>query len=303
MRFLSKLKGIQRGMVIAATEGGELECVASGGVEGEKSLDYAPMRLFKFVFRSKEPLILLDGKKDPRFINDKQLQELGVKSSLCVPFKDCVSGADGLLYVDNLTEANAFTYQDLRAVKEFAKKMSTDHQLGEPEEVQAPKPPQEFVAEQQPTDPRLFIAAAVAAIVLVFPALSNPTKDEPTPEITPISTVRVTSDPRTVVLSFIRAIETRNANSAYKFLSAEQQQKINQEAFEKKVRIFAGQGNNAWILSRLSLVEDGRSYGKKKRYVLVRPDKEDSDWKISVQEDSDGSWYVSKILGMNDLSL
>lgn len=302
MKFLSQLRGIQRGMVIAASVDGELECVASGGIEGEKSLDYAPMRLLKTVFRTKEPILLLDGQKDPRFVNDQRLQEIGVRSGLCVPFKDCESGADGLLYVDNLVKASAFSYQDLRAVKEFAKKMATDYQLGETEVIPESKVPVELATEQKPTDPRLYVALLVAAIVLVFPALSNPTKEEPEVVATPPSVERVTQDPKAVVLSFIRTIESSNVRSAHKYLVPSRQETVSLEELEKQIKSFIRDGDNAWVLSRVSIEEESRFNSKSKRYRLLRADREKSNWKIGVREKTDGSWVVDTISGMNALS-
>ena len=301
MSFLSRLGGVQRAMVLVESQGGELFCLASGGVEGEKSLDAAPLRLLRTVQRSKEPLILLDGQKDPRFANDKSLQDLGIKSGLCVPFKDCVSGADGLLYVDNLSETNAFTYQDLRAVKEFAKKMATDRILPEPKKREEPKPAVQMVTEQKPTDPRLYLLVLAAAIILVFPALSNPTKDEPLAPPTPPKVERVTQDPRAVALSFVRTIQTKNVRSAHRYLVPERQQAVSVEELEKQIQSFIKTGDNSWVLSQASLSEM-RGSGRTKRYRFLRADEKQSPWRISLRENSDGSWQVSKIDGMGSLS-
>ncbi|HIB66919.1 MAG TPA: GAF domain-containing protein [Phycisphaerales bacterium] len=301
MSFLSRLGGVQRAMVLVESQGGELFCLASGGVEGEKSLDAAPLRLLRTVQRSKEPLILLDGQKDPRFANDKSLQDLGIKSGLCVPFKDCVSGADGLLYVDNLSETNAFTYQDLRAVKEFAKKMATDRILPEPKKREEPKPAVQMVTEQKPTDPRLYLLVLAAAIILVFPALSNPTKDEPLAPPTPPKVERVTQDPRAVALSFVRTIQTKNVRSAHRYLVPERQQAVSVEELEKQIQSFIKTGDNSWVLSQASLSEM-RGSGQTKRYRFLRADEKQSPWRISLRENSDGSWQVSKIDGMGSLS-
>ena len=299
--FLSQLAGVQRAMVLVENQGGELSCLASGGVEGEKSLDAAPLRLLRTVQRTREPLILLDGRKDPRFANDKALQALGIKSGLCVPFKDCISGADGLLYVDNLTQSNAFTYQDLRAVKEFAKKMATDRVLPESKKREEPKPPVQMVTEQKPADPRLYLLVLAAAIVLVFPALSNPTKDEPIAPPTPPRVERVTQDPRAVALNFVRTIQTNNVRSAHRYLVPERQEAVSVEELEKQIQSFIKTGDNAWVLSQAGLSEM-RGSTKSKRFRFLRADEKESPWRIGLRENSDGSWQVSKIEGMGGLS-
>ena len=303
MKHLASLKNIQRAMVLAVTTGGELKCVVSGGMGGEKSLEQAPLRLLRSVHLTKEPLLLLNAQKDPRFSKQPRIQKLGIKSVLVVPFEDCRSGAKGLLYVDNLEMPNAFAHQDLAFLKDLAEQMASDYQFGETQESAAKPEPSELLTEAKVFDPRWYIAAAATVMLLLWPALSNPTVDKKAapPPRAPVS--RVTSDPKSVVLMFIRALETRNTKSAYLYLSTKQQEKIELEKFGKRIEKFVSKDDNAFILSRLKVVEDSRSFGKTKRYRLVPVDEVESSWKIVLAESDEGKWHVTKILGMKGLSL
>jgi hypothetical protein len=297
MQFLASLPGIQRGLVVVQDSSGDLQCTAVGGVEREY-LDKVPQRLLKAVLRAEKSHLLLDATKDPRFMNDPVVQSQGIKSGVCAPFQDCVTGLQGLLYADNLEEANAFTYQDLRLIDEFADRLSRDRVLQEFEQPKPSAAAPEIQTEKTPFDPRIAVLAAVACVLLIFPALSNPTKSDPKPVVTP-NVTRVTTDPQVVVLSFLRSVETSNYRSAYKYLIDERRQQIEEETFGKEVSKFAKVADNAWLLSQLNILE-GRGQGPSKDYKLLRPD-QTLAWTISVKR-QEGSWYISKISGMNGLS-
>ena len=302
MQYLATLSGIERGVVVVE-QGEELQVTAVGNLEREY-LEKVPRRVLKSVLRTGEPLLILDATKDARYKQDPVMKEQGIKSALCVRFLDGVTGLQGVLYADNLERANAFTYQELRGAEWFAQRLENDPVLEEYQPKTVEPKAQEEVLQTEPTrtDPRLFVLAAVAAILLVFPALSNPTKTEPEPKSASTSAAveRVTTDPKTVVLSFLRAVETRNHRSAYNYLSSDRKSQLEEEKFGEAIRKFLVAGDNAWLLSQLSILEESRASGSSKSYKLIKPDQTLAGT-ISVQE-SEGSWYISQIKGMNELS-
>ena len=300
--MLAKLSGIQRGLVMVEDSQGELRSAAKAGVDGEDYIDQFPLHIMKSVLRSNEPLLMLDTTRDPRLMKDEKLQSQGIISGLCVPFSDCVSSARGVLYADNLERDNAFTHGDLRDIREFSKRLSTDIHLEEFLPPPQAKAPEKLETESLPFDPRILLAILCASILLVWPSLSNPPKPEPKPVVKKVKVTRVTTDPKIVVLSFLRALETRNYRSAYNYLSEEQQKKVELEKFGEQVKKFAATGNNSWLLAGLSVIDGSTHSGTVKNYKLIRSDGEPISWQVTLTKSQD-SWYVSGTKGMGVLSL
>ena len=301
MQYLATFSGIERG-VVAVIQGEEWQVTAVGNLEREY-LDKVPLRVLKSVLRTGESLLLLDATKDARYRQDPVVVGQGIKSVICVRFRDGVTGLQGVLYADNLEKPNAFTYQDLRGAEWFAQRLENDPVLQEyqTKSVESSKPePETLQTEPVRTDPRLYLLVAAAMVMLVFPALSNPTKSEPKPVVSPVAVERVTADPKVVVLGFLRALETKNHRSAYNYLSSARKSQVEEETFSEAVRKFVTEKDNAWVISRLSILEDSQGSGKTRSYKLIKPD-ETLAWRISVQE-TEGSWYISQIKGMNELS-
>lgn len=301
MQYLATFSGIERG-VVAVIQGEEWQVTAVGNLEREY-LEKVPLRVLKSVLRTGESLLLLDATKDARYKQDPVVVGQGIKSVICVRFRDGVTGLQGVLYADNLEKSNAFSYQDLRGAEWFAQRLENDPVLQEYQTkgVETPKPePETLQTEPVRTDPRLYLLVAAAMVMLVFPALSNPTRSEPKPEVSPVAVERVTADPKVVVLGFLRALETKNHRSAYNYLSSARKSQVEEETFSEAVRKFVTEKDNAWVISRLSILEDSQASGKTRSYKLIKPD-ETLAWRISVQE-TEGSWYISQIKGMSELS-
>ncbi|MFA5503810.1 MAG: hypothetical protein WC314_04615 [Vulcanimicrobiota bacterium] len=300
MQYLAKLPGIERGLV-AVEQNGELHCLAVGNLEREY-LDKVPSRVLSSVLRSGEPLLVLDATKDARFKQDRVMVREGIKSCLCVRFNDCVIGLQGVIYADNREFANAFTYQELKGTEWFAQRLANDPILAGFDAAVAPATPKDQPLQTEPVrfDPRLPLVAAVALVLLAFPALSNPTSGSPEPETTPVVVERVTSDPKVVVRGFLRALETSNHLSAYEYLSAGRKSQLEIIKFSESAQKFLEAGDNAKTLSRLQVLEDTRVTKNGKSYKLVRPD-DTLAWTIGVEQ-SQGSWSISRIQGMNELS-
>ena len=301
--FLSRLEGTQRVMVVVEDDKGELQCTAAGGVEGEDYLKQTSQRLLRTVLRSNESKLLLDATKDARFSNDAALKSQGVLSALCAPFTDKVSGARGLLYVDNLERDNAFTYQDLRHVESFCNRLATDTYLEGFEQVTtSPKAPDELQAEVQQVDPRIYIAVAIILILVMVPSIFSlfGSKEEEKPT-GPTIVTRATADSKTVVISFLRAIETRNFRSAYQYLTQERRGKLNFDKFNAQAVKFMSEKGNSWIIARLDVVENTTNSDFLKTYDLIPPDDRLLRWKVTTQK-LEGVWYISSIREMGPLS-
>ena len=301
--FLSRLEGTQRVMVVVEDDKGELQCTAAGGVEGEDYLKQTSQRLLRTVLRSNESKLLLDATKDARFSNDAALKSQGVLSALCAPFTDKVSGARGLLYVDNLERDNAFTYQDLRNVESFCNRLATDTYLEGFEQVTtSPKAPDELQAEVQQVDPRIYIAVAIILILVMVPSIFSlfGSKEEEKPT-GPTIVTRATADSKTVVISFLRAIETRNFRSAYQYLTQERRGKLNFDKFNAQAVKFMSEKGNSWIIARLDVVENTTNSDFLKTYDLIPPDDRLLRWKVTTQK-LEGVWYISSIREMGPLS-
>ncbi len=301
--FLSRLDGTQRVMVVVEDDKGELQCTAAGGVEGEDYLQQTSQRLLRTVLRSNESKLLLDATKDARFSNDPALKAQGVRSALCAPFTDKVSGARGVLYVDNLQRDNAFTYQDLRNVESFCQRLATDTYLEGFEQVTTgPKASEELQAEVQQMDPRIYIAVAVILVLVMVPSLFSlfGSKEEDKPK-GPTIVTRETADSKTVVVSFLRALETRNFRSAYQYLTQDRRAKISFDKFNGQAVKFMSEKGNSWIIARLDVVESTMNSDSLKTYDLIPPDDRLLRWKVTTQK-LEGVWYVSSIREMGPLT-
>ena len=301
--FLSRLDGTQRVMVVVEDDKGELQCTAAGGVEGEDYLQQTSQRLLRTVLRSNESKLLLDATKDARFSNDPALKAQGVRSALCAPFTDKVSGARGVLYVDNLQRDNAFTYQDLRNVESFCQRLATDTYLEGFEQVTTgPKASEELQAEVQQMDPRIYIAVAVILVLVMVPSMFSlfGSKEEDKPK-GPTIVTRETADSKTVVVSFLRALETRNFRSAYQYLTQDRRAKISFDKFNGQAVKFMSEKGNSWIIARLDVVESTMNSDSLKTYDLIPPDDRLLRWKVTTQK-LEGVWYVSSIREMGPLT-
>jgi adenylate cyclase len=64
------------------------------------------------VIREKVAIMTADAKSDPRFLQGQSIVTFNIRGALCVPLWD-EENVRGIVYVDNLTEANTFTEGDL----------------------------------------------------------------------------------------------------------------------------------------------------------------------------------------------
>ena len=296
IRFLSSLEGTERAMVLTENEQNEFDVAAVGGVEGDYK-NLTSLRLLKSVFLNKEPLMLIDVRKDLRFHRDQVLRDNEVRSIVCVPFEDLVTGTRGLLYADNVTTESAFTYQDLRKVEAFAKLLKEEVDLGEYEE-KPPEEPEELQTEVEPTSPWVWVILAVAAIVIVVPAIMAKAR-KPAPKQTPTITRRETAKPQTVLTGFIKALESRSLAGAYQFLSPERRSKLSIERFQRIGKAYLEDEKNAWTLSRLQVHKGGTATENLETFELIPPNDREI-WKVVMQKE-EGSWYVHSIKGPLEL--
>lgn len=302
--LLARLPGVQRALVMVEDSSGELRCVARAGIDGDDYLQRTPVHLMKSVLRTKEPILMLDTARDPRFAGDKIIHGLGVASGLCVPYSDCVSGGRGVLYADNLNQTNVFTHKDFGKLKEFCKRLANDRDLGEFElpATATATPAVLHIETPQPISPK-WVALALCAIVLIaWPSFGNPPKKpENKPSSTQVQPVRQTTDPKTVALSFFRAIETRNFRSAYDYLSDDLQKSVELERFSQECEKFLDSDSNSWLLMGLSLIDRTARNDRIKNFGILNAKGEQLDWKVTLAK-IDDSWFITEVDGIPGIS-
>lgn len=303
--LLSKLSGVERALVMVEDSSGELRCVARAGVDGEDYLSAVPLHLMKSVLRIKEPLLMLDTARDPRFSNDRRTKELGVASGICVPYSDCVSGGRGVLYADNLTKTNVFTHSDFKRVREFCERLARDHDLGEfavVERAVKAAPPTLHIDPPVSIHPKWLVLTVCAAVMLAWPSLSKSPEKDDKPKPAKVEATRQVTDPKVVSLSFLRALETKNFSSAYNYLSPELQQTVDLEQFSLECQEFVSTGRNAWLLSGLSLIEGSLRNPNQRSFTTLDSQGETLNWQLTLLRSED-SWYIASIQGMPGISL
>lgn len=306
--LLSKLPGVQRALVLVEESPGEFRCVAKAGVSGNDYLIETPLHLMRSVLRTKEPLLMLDTTRDPRLMNDRQLQEMKVMSGLCAPFSDCVSGCRGVLYADNQERPNAFTHTELSTVKDFCKRLAQDRDLGQYRVAAAEqsKPKTEYAAapqiESAGFDPRWIAAAVCVAVIGIWPSLSNPPKKEVRPKSVPVKVTREVGDPKVVALSFLRAVETSNFPCAYNYIDGDKRKTLTIEQFSRLCTQFTKDAKNKWLLAGLSVVDGPIRGGGLRTLRTVGTDGEDMDWEITLKRSGD-EWCIRDLKGMKGMEI
>ncbi len=115
--FLSTLADVDRALVMVEV-GDQLKVAAAAGEPG-----YPPTSLLRKTLHQGKPLLVLDAAQDHR------ISENRLRSLVCVPFQDLVTGMRGLLYVDNQNRPAAFSYGDKAKISDFAAKLNSETAL------------------------------------------------------------------------------------------------------------------------------------------------------------------------------
>ena len=115
-----ELLGAERGAVLLARPGGELEVVLSRHVEPETERDaIALSRTILDRARGGEAILAADPASDPRFAGAHSVRMFAIRAVLCVPLRTR-TGMVGAVYVDSRAPGRRFTGEDLRFLEALA---------------------------------------------------------------------------------------------------------------------------------------------------------------------------------------
>jgi transcriptional regulator with GAF, ATPase, and Fis domain len=116
-----QLTGGQRGFLILCHRDG-MQFAAARGIE-KSELDRPEFEvswsIAVKVGTEGEPLLTMNALSDPRFENLASVEQLGLRSVLCVPVRSA-SQILGVIYVDHRVEDSVFTGQDITLLRMFA---------------------------------------------------------------------------------------------------------------------------------------------------------------------------------------
>jgi len=117
-----EMSDAERGYLVLFAEDGTLDFRIRRDKTGrlsenpESNISYS---IFDQAVKSGKPLILVDAITDPTFSISESVQSLHLRSVMCVPM--VAGGAQiGLLYIENRSEADMFSEDDLRPLTVFA---------------------------------------------------------------------------------------------------------------------------------------------------------------------------------------
>jgi GAF domain-containing protein len=297
VRHLFTLDNVQRAAVFAKNEQGNIEALAVGGLSPDKeSLAQISPRLLRAVMSSGKPLLLLDCVREPRYAKDPIVTENQIRSVVCAPFTDTESGTFGLLYIDNCTAANAFSYQDLDTLTQFAHKMGTQADLSEYDPTPARGAASDKLnVEVEPVSPWLYVSLVVGALILVMPALYNTFFGASTPPpVTQSVNSQPIENPAAVIQGFIRALDAKSYGGAYTYLSEGLRTKISEEEFNKKVKNNLADYDKAWRLSRVNIRAGNIDQESLKSFRVTVG--QYGPWTWTLQK-SEGKWYIHEFEG------
>ena len=298
IRYVFTKGSVQRAAVLAEDDQGKLEALAVGGFSPDLgSMEQIPDRLLRATKTSGKPLLMVDCIRDPRFAKDPVVTKFEVRSVVCIPFTDKETGSKGFLYLDNCTAPNAFSYQDLDELTSFAYKLATQTDLSEYETsspVSGSTGSDELTVEVQPPSPWWFVAAIVAAIVLITPALYSTFTKEDVPKRAQTTNSQPIENPAAVIQGFIRSLDAKSYEGAYSYLSVDLKSQISQEDFDKKLKRDMEKYDKAWRLSRVNIRGGNIDQESLKSFRVTVGHSGPWNWTLQKTE---GKWYLHQFDG------
>lgn len=297
VRFLATIENVERATVLIQVDG-KLQAVAAGGFKETDTLAQIPRHLIGHVMSTNRSMMLIDFQKDTRFNRGRRIEGDPVRSVICVPFTDLVSGLSGLLYVDSVSRGDAFSYSDLDNVEKFASLLATQLELGQWEV--APVREDTFVeVDREPTSPWPYVLGLLLVAILMVPALTN--KDDQFAALEDRGTVAPESaDPETVLRSFVYGLETGGYSRAYELLSEDKRRQISSKDFEKRVKEFVRRSENKSFTSMdISLarsLSDGSQDDDRREYLLRTRGSDLEPWRWGLRRHDD-TWYIDSLKG------
>ena len=118
-----RIEGVERGFMLLFDEAGQVahqtEVRYRNPVQGAEPKINLSRTVLETVRKSQKPLLINDVREDARFSGSESLKMAGLRSAICAP----LVGAHrllGVLYVDNLERAAAFTQEELNVISVVA---------------------------------------------------------------------------------------------------------------------------------------------------------------------------------------
>lgn len=290
--FCSTIGATRRALLVTENSQGNFDCVAAAGFEGPDYLEETSARLLRKVWLTRDPILFIDAIKDPRCLRDKQIQKNKVRSVLCARIFDSATQTPGLVYLDDPEKPGSFSRQDLREAELICRSLiSGDFVETQPPEPPPKKPTESTISEQEATsllDPRLYIALAVVAAIVMIPSISHSLKKEPAP---PPPVTKRSFRPERVVNNFLRSIRLGKEEYAYALLTEESRALVSLELFKKKSKKVKSQLD---LAGEVTIVElDSPENNETTRVLKVKP----SGWQVILKTQAD-VWKVDQFSGL-----
>jgi len=111
------IEGVERGFVMLFDESGEVASQSEVRYRDEQDGEARPQiilskSVLEMIRSERQPILIEDVKNDERFSGSESMKISGLRSAMCAPLQG-KERLFGILYVDNLEKASAFTQEEL----------------------------------------------------------------------------------------------------------------------------------------------------------------------------------------------
>ncbi|HET9281621.1 MAG TPA: adenylate/guanylate cyclase domain-containing protein [Candidatus Angelobacter sp.] len=111
------IEGVERGFVMLFDESGEVASQSEVRYRDQQDAEARPQiilskSVLEMIRRERQPILIEDVKSDERFSGSESMKISGLRSAMCAPLQG-KERLFGILYVDNLEKASAFTQEEL----------------------------------------------------------------------------------------------------------------------------------------------------------------------------------------------
>ncbi|HKR95903.1 MAG TPA: FHA domain-containing protein, partial [Candidatus Angelobacter sp.] len=111
------IEGVERGFVMLFDESGEVASQSEVRYRDQQDSETRPQiilskSVLEMIRSERQPILIEDVKNDERFSGSESMKISGLRSAMCAPLQG-KERLFGILYVDNLEKASAFTQEEL----------------------------------------------------------------------------------------------------------------------------------------------------------------------------------------------
>lgn len=261
---LSSLLQPEQKIIVLYRQAGQWQTSASDS-DWDFSSGTARLALIQEVDRSGQPVIVMDGQKDERFLSSSPAP---FRSAICCPIP-----GRGLLFIEDRQNPRAFSFDQLQNWADRARQLQG-----------ALTPP----SAPQPDLRKPLLLAALAVLCIGFPLLlgDSPAPRQPRPQIAILSRQQATA--ATVAESYLAGLRSGNLNGNYRLLSHGTQKQLSEPGYIRQMEKWLAVGDRAWGLKfrRIEMLSAGPS----KCQVRVTPTGQASrqekwTWELVKEED------------------